>query len=99
STDPTQLTLTIPPTVTVSGIVRDASGSPIAGMPMRFGESSANLYGAQDTTAANGAYSVRIPPGSYWMSPFWGMGYDNVGNEVYAFGKLAAPLVIAHDAI
>src|SRR4051794_22233547 len=61
--------------VVMSGVVRDASGSPVSGVDVTLGDGTNT---ASSKSGANGSYQLQVPPGTYdkyvtW-SPFAGSG-------------------------
>ncbi len=65
-TDPTDATVQLPPTVTVSGVVLSADGQPFSGGVQLEGQStSGSQINAGASFAADGSYSITVPPGQY----------------------------------
>ena len=52
--------------VTLSGVLRDSRGDPLAGLPISL-LSSANDQGGTATTGADGSFAVQAPPGSSYL--------------------------------
>src|SRR5262249_52522737 len=64
----TTLTVTLQPPVTMSGVVRDGAGQPLAGVRVTLQQPfpATNQSGAP--SAADGSYSLPVAPGSYRLN-------------------------------
>jgi len=74
------------PTVTIRGVVRDSSGTPVAAAIVHSGTYSSNRYG--NGTPSNGKYSLTIPAGRPTV----------VTVEDFAFEPITAMITPANDA-
>ncbi len=83
---------TLPNGRLVSGTVRNGSGAGIAGVDLKWVNASTGdrVYVGKDVTSASGAYSMRVPPGT------WDVEYRPPSGTTYVTGRRRG-LVVQSD--
>jgi hypothetical protein len=88
-TNPTSVTI-VTGGSTVSGVVRDAGGSPVAGIDLQWFSDSESVT---VTTGADGSYSISMPTGQYSIGAQW----FPLGSCCWTVDSFAGPFTVDGD--